>query len=225
MPVDAHNLTTDIARMDDDGNPPRSASSAATPRLAHASPGGRAAAANDWYRRLGASHRRRDESARLSARAIQERDEARQLTSHRRWPAIVDAMRTLIGCYNDGAGEEALILVDGPNRRGADPVATVTARGGRTLVLAVEGADLWVRASQDEDGTERGERWIGLNRTDEATAGYVLQNWLAQSPSYMDSQRSLRTAATAANSNGGVQINAVASSRSDATSRARRSLE
>jgi len=56
---------------------------------------------------------------------------------------------------------------------------TVTLHGGRTLVMAVDGADLWVRASEDENGRMQGERWIGLNRTDEATAGYVLRNWLA----------------------------------------------
>ena len=89
-------------------------------------------------------------------------------------------MRTLIDCYNDGAGGEVLILVDDPSGHGDEPTATVTARSGRSLVMAVEGADLWVRARQDENSRTEDERRIGLNRTDEATAGYVLQNWLAQ---------------------------------------------
>jgi hypothetical protein len=88
-------------------------------------------------------------------------------------------MRALIDCYNDGAGGEILILVDGGGQ-GVEPTATVTARSGRAFVLAVEGAELWVRASEDGAGTTQAERWIGLNRTDQDTAGYVLQNWLAQ---------------------------------------------
>jgi hypothetical protein len=147
-----------------------------------------AAATKDFYRRLGASQSRRDEVAQLSARVIQERNDAQQLACHRRWPAIVDAMRTLIACYNDGAGGERLIIVDRP--AGEEPTVTVTSHGGRTLVMAVDGADLWVRASQDENGRMQGERWIGLNRTDEATAKYVLQNWLASEDVHVHPQRS-----------------------------------
>jgi hypothetical protein len=143
-------------------------------------PGTPADATNDWYWRLGATHRRRDESARLSARAIQEHGDAQQIACHRRWPAIVDAMRVLIDHYNDGAEGEALILVDGPSGPGGEPTATVTARSGRTLVMAIEGTDLCVRTSQDGNSRTEDERWIGLHRTDEATAGYALQNWLAQ---------------------------------------------
>lgn len=165
MPVDTDNLAT---------------SHRATP----------ADATKNFYRRLGASQSRRDEAAQLSARAIHERDDARQLACHRRWPAIVDAMRTLIACYNDGAGEERLIIVDGPAGHGEEPTVTVTSHGGRTLVMAVDGADLWVRASQDENGRMQGERWIGLNRTDEATADYVLQNWLAKEDVHVHGQHS-----------------------------------
>jgi hypothetical protein len=164
MPVDTDNLATDHL---------------ATP----------ADATKDWYRRLGASQRRRDEVAQLTARASQERDDARQLACHRRWPAIVDAMRTLIACYNDGAREERLIIVDG-RADGEEPTVTVRSQGGRTLVMAVDGADLWVRASQDENGRMQGERWIGLNRTDEATANCVLQDWLAKVDVHVHGQHS-----------------------------------
>ena len=171
MRADTHNLATDVERMDDEGSPPHHALFT-TPPLVHET--------KDLYSRLGASHRRRDEAAHLSARAIQERDDARQLTCRRRWPTIVDAMRTLVNCYNEGTGGETLIIVDGPTGQGEEPMVTVTARGGRALVMAVENADLWVRTSQNENGRMQGERCIGLDRSDEATAGYVLQNWLAQ---------------------------------------------
>ena len=187
----AHNLTTDVDRMDDDANPLRLALSTAAPRLAPRRvsatrprtgarhPATPTDATNDWYRRLGASHRRRDESIRLSARAIQDRDNTQQTACHHRWPAIVEAMRTLIDCYNEGAGEELLILVHGPSGQDGGPTATVTARSGRSLVMAVEGTHVCVRASRSENRAQD-ERWIGLHRTDEATAGYALQNWLTQ---------------------------------------------
>ncbi len=161
-----------------------------TDNLATSHPATPADATKDFYRRLGATQSRRDAAAQLSARVILERDAARQLACHRRWPAIVDAMRTLIACYNDGAGGERLIIVDGPAGHGQEPTVTVTSHGGRTLVMAVDGADLWVRASQDENGKMQAERWIGLNRTDEATAGYVLQNWLAIEDVHVHPQRS-----------------------------------
>ena len=191
MPLDMHTPPLDLDRMDDDGSPPRRALSTASRESAllranepvrgdasHlATP---ADASLAWYRRLGASHRRHVELSHLNARAMQERDDARQLACYHRWPAIVGEMRTLIGCYNEGAGEEILILADGVSRQGSEPTATVTARSGRTLVMAVEDGDLWVRGGADENGRTQGERWIGLNRTDEATAAYVLQNWLSQ---------------------------------------------
>ena len=181
MLVNAHNLTGDFDRMDDDGGPAHTASLTTRQRPGDAShPATTDAATIGWYRRLGASHRRRDELARLDAGAIQEHDNARRLACYRRWPGIVDAMRTLIGCYNDGAGRETLLLVDGPSGPDNEPSATVTARRGQSLVIAVEDSDLWVLPSLDENGRGQGERWIGLNRTDVATAAYVLQNWLAQ---------------------------------------------
>jgi len=180
MPVNALNLSVDLNRMDDDGGPAAYARSTPRPRLVEADQAPTTGdATNDWFRRLGASHRRRDEAARLVTLAGQERDQARQLACHRRWPGIVDAMRRLIACYNDGTGGEPLILVDQPTADD-EPIATVTARSGRSLVMAVEDADLWVRATEDETGGNQDERWIGLDRTDEATAAYVLQNWLAQ---------------------------------------------
>lgn len=135
-------------------------------------------ATNDWYRRLGASHHRHSESVRLNARAIRERERAQQLACYRRWPEIVLAMRALVDRYNSGAGRELLVVGEGSGGHGGEPTVTVTARSGRTLEMAVEGADLWVRASRDENGRTQGERWIGLDRTAEATADYVLQNWL-----------------------------------------------
>ena len=61
--------------------------------------------------------------------------------------------------------------------------------------MAVEGAELWVRASADGTGTTQAEHWIGLNRTDQDTAGYVSQNWLTQLEPW-DSEIRVRTPST-----------------------------
>jgi hypothetical protein len=190
MPVDARNRTTDVDRLDDRKSLPRPAlftRPRTSPQSTHSvRPHPRVSRAtavdevNDWYSRLGASHRQRDDLARLTARAIEERSTAQRLACHHRWPAIVNAMRTVIGHYNDGAQADVVSLHDRPTGEGGDPAATVATRSGRSLVIVVEDADLWVRASLDDNGNTHAERWIGMHRTDEATARYVLQNWLAQ---------------------------------------------
>src|SRR4029434_482970 len=94
------------------------------------------------------------------------------------WPAIVAAMRRLIGCYNHGTGRETLVLVDNHTAESGELTATVNAGESEVLVLAVDEADLWVRPPQSD--TAQGERWIGVDRSDEATAAYILQNWLTR---------------------------------------------
>lgn len=182
MQAVAHHPETELARKNGNGRRQRQGSAASTTRPADADrPYSPAPATADGYRRLGADHHRRDDAARRAARALQERTEQRALACARRWPAILQAMRTLIGWYNEGAGREMLVLVDSPAGSAGEPSATITAPGGQTLVIAVEGADLRVHAGlEGENRRQQGERWIDLNRTDDATAGYVLQNWLAQ---------------------------------------------
>src|SRR6188508_781819 len=93
----------------------------------------------DWYRQLGASHRQRDESADHAARTLQDRDREQQRVMRRRWPGIVEAMRRVIRSYNDGAGQEALILSEEANDEGRDLVVQVVARGPQTLTMAPVG--------------------------------------------------------------------------------------
>src|SRR5689334_21865741 len=102
MPM--RNLATDLDRMDDDGGTPRRASLTTTLRLAadrasgtqqHTQehhPATSVDATNDWYRRPGASHRRRDESA----RALPER--SKSATMRNSSPAIVAGPGSLRRC-------------------------------------------------------------------------------------------------------------------------------
>ena len=133
---------------------------------------------DDWYRRLGESHRKRDDASSREADTIQDREDTRERACRHRWPAIVAAMRRLIRGYNDGTGRETLVLVDNHTGEIGELTATVTAGNGQVLVLAVDEAGLWVRPPQSDPA--HGERWIGVDRSDEATAAYVLQNWLTR---------------------------------------------
>ena len=134
----------------------------------------------DWYRQLGASHRQRDESAAHAARALQDRDREQQRALRRRWPGIVEAMRHVIRCYNEGAGHEALSVSEEANDEERDLVVQVVARGRQTLTMALVGGDLCVSTTPAAAGAaDDGRRWITLDeRSDETVAVHVLRHWL-----------------------------------------------
>ena len=87
-------------------------------------------------------------------------------------------MRRLIGSYNDGVGGDSIVLVDNHGGNRDELTATVSARDGQMFVLAVDDGDLWLRASGN--GQAERERRIGIERSDEATAAYVLEDWLSR---------------------------------------------
>ena len=136
----------------------------------------------DWYRQLGASHRQRDESAAHAARTLQDRHHEQQRASRRRWPAIVESVRHLVRCYNDGAGHEALLVAEAANDKGRDLVVQVVARGQQALTMALVGGDLCVSTTPAVVGVaDDGRRWITLDeRSDETVAVHVLRHWLLQ---------------------------------------------
>ena len=134
----------------------------------------------DWYRQLGVSHRQRDESTAHAARTLQDRDREQQRALRRRWPGIVEAMRHVIRCYNEGAGHEALIVSEEGNDKGRDPAVQVVARGRQTLTMALVGGDLCVSTTPAVVGAaDDGRRWITLDEpSDETVAVHVLRHWL-----------------------------------------------
>jgi hypothetical protein len=134
-----------------------------------------------WCGQLGASHRRRDDSARGEASALRDRDAERQQALRRRWPAIAAAIRALVTSYNDGAGIEVLTVVDYTHSDRRDLILEVIARGGQRLTMEVAGAELWVRPNEGTAGApDGGRRWLTLSLTDEDAAAYALQHWLTQ---------------------------------------------
>ena len=136
----------------------------------------------DWYRQLGVSHRKRDESAADAARTLEDRDREQQRALRRRWPGIVEAMRHVIRCYNEGAGHEALIVSEGANDKGRDLAVQVVARGPQTLTMALAGGDLCVSTTPAVAGAaDDGRRWITLDEpSDETVAVHALRHWLLQ---------------------------------------------
>ena len=136
----------------------------------------------DWYRQLGASHRQRDESADHAARTLQDRDREQQRVMRRRWPGIVEAVRHLVRCYNDGAGQEALLVAEEANDKGRDLVVQVVARGQQALTMALVGGDLCVSTTPAVVGAaDDGRRWITLDEpSDETVAVHVLRHWFLQ---------------------------------------------
>ena len=109
---------------------------------------------------------------------MRDRHHARMLACHHRWPTIVAAMRRLIGSYKDGVGGDSIVLVDNHGGNRDELTATVSARDGQMFVLAVDDGDLWLRASGN--GQAERERRIGIERSDAATAAYVLEDWLSR---------------------------------------------
>ena len=158
----------DLDRMTDDGGP---LARATTPPLL----------IDDWYRQLGASHRRRHEVAGHESRSLQDREREQERAVRRRWPGIVAAIRTLTGRYNDGAGLDVLTVVDDADGKSRDLIVTVVARGGQTITMTASGAEVCVRPSAGTAGSpDDGRRWMTFGGSDEATAAYALQHWLTQ---------------------------------------------
>jgi hypothetical protein len=136
---------------------------------------------NDWYRRLGVAHRERDEAAGHDARAAEAGDRQRHVALRRRWPAITAAIRDLSNRYNEGAGLEALIVVDDASDESRDPSVQILAGGGQTLTMTLVGVELCVRTTPGTPGAaDDGRRWLTFAPTDEATAASAVQYWLTQ---------------------------------------------
>jgi len=96
-----------------------------------------------------------------------------------RWPAIVAAMRSLVASYNDGAGLEAVTLVeDTVNRENASVTVASLTNGRRALVIALDGSDVNVRTRSGPNDSLSGTQWVSLDRTDENAAAYLLRDWL-----------------------------------------------
>ena len=132
----------------------------------------------DLFRQLGEKHGSIDRAASLKTQALDAQQNERHVECLQRWPRIVEAMRTLIAAYNEGAGVAVLTFLEDSERRG---VTLESVRRGRgSLVMTLDGADVCVRTRDSETDASHGVRWVSLSRTDEQAAEYLLRNWIEQ---------------------------------------------
>ena len=133
---------------------------------------------NDWARRMGENHERRDLAAELQTQSQVDLERDRHAACLQRWPVIVAAMRTLINSYNEGTGISTLTMVEDP----VNPCVTLASsrRGHSSLVIALDGANVSVHTLNGRAGQANGPRWVSLNRADDAAAEYLVRNWMEQ---------------------------------------------
>jgi hypothetical protein len=129
-----------------------------------------------WSRAFGEKHGQRDRAVAVDAQARVDDEQQRLAAGVERWPAIVAAMRNLVEGYNEGAGLDAVTLVEDLATPGVT-LETAPA-GSRGLVIALDGSELSVRSRGGPDDPLSSPHWVSLNRTDENTAAYLLRDWL-----------------------------------------------
>lgn len=134
-------------------------------------------AMNDWPRQIGEKHQRRDGAASRRAQAIVDDEHERRAACRRRWPTIVAAIRALTEEYNAGFGVEAVAVVEGSDLEQPSVTLESVVSEHSTLAITLDGSELFVRRSGGVDSSES-TRWVALNRNDEDTAAYLVQDWM-----------------------------------------------
>ena len=131
---------------------------------------------NNWSRQFGEEHGQRDRAAALDAQTRNDVEQHVHAACEERWPSIVAAMRSLVKNYNEGAGVEAISLLE----NAGDRCITVQSAGNghSSLVIALDGSDGTVRTRNGPDRPLSGTTWIPLNRTDDSAAEYLLRDWM-----------------------------------------------
>lgn len=131
---------------------------------------------HDWSRRFGEEYGQRERAAARETQARTDVEQHVHASCVERWPSIVAAMRSLVVDYNEGAGVEAITLLEDA----ADRCVTIeSARNGRSsLVIALDGPDVAVRTRNGPDRPLSGTTWMTLDRTDDSAAAYLLRDWM-----------------------------------------------
>jgi hypothetical protein len=90
---------------------------------------------------------------------------------------ILVEIRALTQEYNAGFGREAIVIVEGADVEHPSATLESVASGHSTLGIAVDGPELLVR-TQGAGDSSGSTRWVALNRSDEDTAAYLVQDWM-----------------------------------------------
>jgi hypothetical protein len=132
--------------------------------------------ASKWAKRLGQEHNARDQSAARLATSQQEDAAQATAVSVERWVTIVAAIRRLTDAYNTGANRVVLSVVE----QSGPPAVTVAAgdEGSPYLTAALEDTLICMRARDGLGAPHANEFRLRSDRGDDATAAYLLQNWM-----------------------------------------------
>jgi len=132
---------------------------------------------NDWPRQIGEKHQRRDWAASLGAQAIVDSEHERRTACRLRWPMILVAIRALTEEYNAGFGRDAVVVVEASDLEHPGVTLESVVSTHSSLGITVDGPELLVRTRGAVDSSDS-TRWVALNRTDEDTAAYLVQDWM-----------------------------------------------
>ena len=132
--------------------------------------------ATHWAQRLGEQRHAQDVCVVRAAKAEEEAATRTNAVSLQRWQAIVACIRNLVDAYNAGANRVVLSVLDEPGQR----AITVHAGDGHAPYLtAILDHTLICSQGRDSNGVAHAsELRLRPDRDDEATAAYVLQNWM-----------------------------------------------
>jgi hypothetical protein len=90
---------------------------------------------------------------------------------------ILVAIKTLTEEYNAGFGLDAVVVVEGSDLEHPSVTLKSVVSEHSALGIAVDGSELLVRTRGAVDSSES-TRWVALNRNDEDTAAYLVQDWM-----------------------------------------------
>jgi hypothetical protein len=129
-----------------------------------------------WAERLGHARHGRDESAAQLARSQQEDAAHATALSTGRWVTIVAAIRRQAEAYNAGARRVVLNVVE----QSEESTVTVAAGGEGTpfLTATLEGTFICMKFRDALGIPHATEFKLRSDRDDDATAAYLLQNWM-----------------------------------------------
>ena len=158
-----------------------SAQTSADARRGDTSRGARVKSADDWALKLGQEHGAQERAAARTSEAARRAAMDAADAAFTRWPRVVDAMTRLVAAYNRGAGREVIDISSGGIDSGRP---TVILRRGRDdaprLTVILEESAIYARHSGPGSASGEIEYHLDNGRSDDATAAYVLQRWMAQ---------------------------------------------
>jgi hypothetical protein len=143
----------------------------------HGNTGGRPdIQAHGWAQRLGEERHATDESAARTSKSRETEAERQTSAAIERWPAIIVKMRGLADAYNAGARRVVLSVVE---QSGPPTVTVVTGGEGTPFLTAALEDTLICIDGRDASGMARAtEIRLRSDRDDDATAAYVLRDWM-----------------------------------------------